>query len=652
MVLIGLAPLLLFGIISILVTNSMIENRTLVFHRELLEQRKQYISLVLSDVESLIANLAGNDEIHSVISKKTSDSSYDQLVTQSRIGYILSGYSNLKGLVSIDIFTAYGNQFHVGETLLVINTDNALKERLLSEASSFGKYVYWSGIETNINKNSQYPFVVTAVKELKNSTDPDGVSGIIIVSYDPTVFSAGTTDIQSDQEYSMIIDGQQRVVYHPEKDLIGLNLSKGIAKKLSSGEGSFTWRINGNDQMVVYSDIKGTDWIVGAFISLSSIYKESRLLSSFLFLLLVVSVIIIAVFRQRVSKRIVMPIRLVTDTFRALQRGDLSGETRYLKGGEDEVGELGTLFNSFIDAREDITIQKKLERQLNEQNTALKKALDNLTATQFQMIQQERLAGIGQLAAGVAHEINNPLAYVSGNIGILDQYILHYEHVLDVVSWIRVTEPQDSETNKRLSKAWMDGHMDEVRKEIGEMLKDIKEGTGRITAIVKGLKDFSRTNPKDEKLPYSLNDGIRTTLLIAKVELSGAGTVDFLEGDIPVFPANGGQSNQVLLNILINAAHAVREMHEPEKGRIAISTFAQDEFVCCRIADNGIGMSAEVKGRIFEPFFTTKILGQGTGLGMSISYDIVVNKHGGRIDVESEEGTGSVFTVCFPFVSV
>jgi two-component system NtrC family sensor kinase len=188
------------------------------------------------------------------------------------------------------------------------------------------------------------------------------------------------------------------------------------------------------------------------------------------------------------------------------------------------------------------------------------------------------------------------------------------------------------------------------RKEIGEMLKDIKGGTDRITAIVNGLKDFSRNNPSDEKMPYNLNDGIRSTLLIANGELSSTGAVDFQEGDIPVFLAYGGQINQVLLNILINASHAVRGLHGSRKGRITVSTYTHGDCICCRISDNGHGMSDEVKRRLFEPFFTTKKVGQGTGLGMSISYDIVVNKHGGRIDVESEEGAGSVFSICFPMV--
>ncbi len=648
MILIGLVPLLLFGVLSILVANSMIQDRTLAFHQQLLEQRKQYINLVMSDVESLIANLAGNEEIHAALSNDAPDVAYDRLVTQSRIGYILSGYSNLKGLVSIDIFTAFGNQFHVGETLQTADIDILLKERLEAEAISSGKYVHWSGVESNINRNSQYPRVVTAVKELHGATDPEGKSAILIVSYDPAVFSAELAGISTENGYSMVLDSKMRIVYHPDWDLIGQMVSEGITRQFSADAGSFVSRIDGSDQMVIYSNNKEDNWIVASFVPLSSMHRENQLISIILCMLLVLSVCIIVVFSRQVSRWVVIPIRLVTDTFRALQGGDLTGETRFMLGGDDEIGELGSLFNSFIDAREDITTQKKLERQLNEQNDVLQQALDDLTATQVQMIQQEKMAGIGQLAAGVAHEINNPLSYVSGNIGIMDQFLQHYEHVLDEVAWVRENIPSDSEPNRRLSKAWQAGQMDSSRKEIGEMLKDIKEGTGRITAIVSGLKDFSRTNPADEKMPYNLNDGIRTTLLIANGELGGAGSVDFQEGDIPVFMANGGQVNQVLLNIMVNAAHAVRESREPQDGRISISTCTQGDSVCCRIADNGYGMSEAVRARIFEPFFTTKKIGQGTGLGMSISYDIVVNKHGGRIDVESEEGMGSVFSICFP----
>ena len=166
LLIIGIVPLLFLGIVSIISMNNVLKNEAVEFQKENVKQGTQYINLVMDDVESLIANLSGIDEVNMALSGSVSETSYDKLTTQATIGYILSGYTNLKGLVSIDLFSSSGAHYHVGETLNANNIDSTVFDKLLSETDDAEGFVYWSGIENNINLNSEYPSVITATKKL------------------------------------------------------------------------------------------------------------------------------------------------------------------------------------------------------------------------------------------------------------------------------------------------------------------------------------------------------------------------------------------------------------------------------------------------------------------------------------------------------
>ncbi len=361
-----------------------------------------------------------------------------------------------------------------------------------------------------------------------------------------------------------------------------------------------------------------------------------------------VSVLLIIFCVMIVSRKIVRPIKTVNNTIRDLRDGTISKKERLEVKSEDEISELGTLFNSFIDAREDITIQIQLERKLNEQNRELQDAMEMLKSTQLQMVQQERLAAIGQLAAGVAHEINNPLGYVSGNADMLKIYVQRYESILIQMRRLMTEQQQGTPCCTYLDKIWEESKIDMVIGDMPDLMNDITEGLKRIAAIVNGLRGFSRNNLVEGKSTYDLNEGIKTTLLVANNEIKYNCDVGLELQDIEPVYANGGQINQVLLNIIINASHAIRAKFTNEKGLIIIKTYSEDGKVLCSICDNGCGMTQEVKNRIFEPFFTTKPVGQGTGLGLGIVYDIICKQHEGSIDVQSNLGEGTCFVFALP----
>ncbi len=363
---------------------------------------------------------------------------------------------------------------------------------------------------------------------------------------------------------------------------------------------------------------------------------------------LMISVVQIVVFQVNARRKIFHPIKTIVQALSDLQEGNITAWERLDVKFKDEFGELETLFNSFIDTREDMTMQKKLERKLNEQNTELQEAMEMLKSTQLHMVQQERLAAIGQLAAGVAHEINNPLGYVSGNADMLKIYVQRYEEILTDMRCLMTELQPDNPCCVYLDKVWAENKIDMVIADMPDLLEDITEGLKRISAIVNGLRGFSRNNLLEGKSTYDLNEGIKTTLLVANNEIKYNCDVGLELQDIPPVYANGGQINQVLLNIIINASHAIRAKFAREKGFITIKTYMEDGKACCSIGDNGCGMTQEVKNRIFEPFFTTKPVGQGTGLGLGIVYDIICKQHEGSIDVQSNVGEGTCFVFALP----
>ena len=288
-------------------------------------------------------------------------------------------------------------------------------------------------------------------------------------------------------------------------------------------------------------------------------------------------------------------------------------------------------------------LSQAMERSLIDEETraSATEMNEKLSLAHEQLVQSEKLASIGQLAAGVAHEINNPIGYISSNFGTLEGYL---EDVFEVLDAYREAEPLiGAPAAKRLSALRGELELDMLKEDIPALMGECKEGISRVRKIVEDLKNFSRSDDQDEWQWADLHRGIDSTLNVINNEIKFKADVVRNYGVLPNVECLPSQINQVVMNLVINAVHAFKE----ERGRIVISTGALEEQVWIEVADNGCGIPQKNLMRIFDPFFTTKPIGKGTGLGLSISYGII-QRHNGQITVHSEIDKGTTFRIALP----
>ena len=270
----------------------------------------------------------------------------------------------------------------------------------------------------------------------------------------------------------------------------------------------------------------------------------------------------------------------------------------------------------------------------------LGKAYADLKVTQAQMIQNEKLASIGQLAAGVAHEINNPIAFINSNLGTLDKYLGRILSYLETQN-NALARRQDGAMEAELAAVRKQLKIDYILEDVGRVIGESQEGVERVKTIVNGLKMFSRKD-EEEQTEADINAGLENTINVIWNELKYKVTLHKELEEIPMIRCYPGQLNQVFMNLLVNSSHAIEK-----QGEITVRTGVEEGNIVVSISDTGCGIPEAILQKIFEPFFTTKEVGKGTGLGLSISYDIV-KKHGGEITVESAPGEGTTFRIILP----
>jgi signal transduction histidine kinase len=292
----------------------------------------------------------------------------------------------------------------------------------------------------------------------------------------------------------------------------------------------------------------------------------------------------------------------------------------------------------------------ELEERVKTRTMDLEKAMLKLKKSQAKMVQSEKMAALGQMISGIAHEINTPLGYARSNVVVMKDFVYRVKFMVEILdAWKDVMNDDSAseemvsvllrEVDHSIAELNQDGLIEECR----ELVTDTLYGLDQISEITLNLKDFSRLN-QAETAEVNLNDNIQRTLKLAKNLLKDNITVDLSLGEIPLIKCNPSKINQVLLNLITNACHAMT-VSAKEQGKLSIETSYDGDRVHVSIKDNGIGIPKKVGKKMFDPFYTTKEVGQGTGLGLSISYNIIVKEHKGKIRVKTREGVGTRFII-------
>jgi len=347
------------------------------------------------------------------------------------------------------------------------------------------------------------------------------------------------------------------------------------------------------------------------------------------------------------SRAIARPLKSVTAIAREVaEKGDF--DLRSPVFSRDEIGILAKSLNQLIQWAQNYAWEIEfarltLENRVEERTQELQEALENLQQTQAQLIQSEKMSSLGQLVAGVAHEINNPVSFIYGNLVHLEEHANDLSMVID--SYQKHYPDNPPELEDILSEV----DIDFIQDDLPQLLYSMKVGADRIKAIVLSLRNFSRLD-EAEKKDADLREGLDSTLLILNHKLNDQIQIVKNYSNISPVVCYPAQLNQVFMNILTNAIDALTECDRWPK-EITITIQQLDNWVRIKIGDNGPGIEPEIRDRIFNPFFTTKPIGTGTGLGLSVSYQIVVDKHKGRLSCSSIVGKGTTFIVEIPIAT-
>jgi signal transduction histidine kinase len=293
-------------------------------------------------------------------------------------------------------------------------------------------------------------------------------------------------------------------------------------------------------------------------------------------------------------------------------------------------------------------LTQNLENQVAYQKEQLSNVLNKLKQTQVQLVQTEKMSSLGQLLAGVAHEINNPINFIHGNIIHASQYINDLLEMIELYG-------EQTEATEEIEDLAEDIDLDFIKEDLPKLLNSMKIGSERIREIVQSLRNFSRLDESDTKT-INIHEGIDSTLMILGHRIKAKSDRPVINvvkqyGDLPPVECYPGQMNQVFMNILSNAIDALEEQRYNEDFKPIISIYTElldSNWIRIRIADNGPGMSENVQKQMFDPFFTTKAVGKGTGMGMSISRQIVLETHQGKLNFSSELGQGTEFLIELP----
>ena len=596
-----LIPLLFLGVFSYVKISDVAAANIKTYNIDLLNEQNKYLGLFLSEVESLIQNITSVEDVQdALLMKYSEENNFLKLDTQAKIGYILSNYTNLNGLVSIDLFSNNGDIYHVGDTLLVKSINKKIKDQIYAGALKSKSPVYWEGVVENINTSSTNKTVIAAAKVIRYSDSKSLQQrpiGLLVINYNVTTFFNQFNSSNINSNY-LLLDGKNRAVYTKNINEIGKQVSDDFINKIMSSSDSFIY--NNNDKQVVnHIHSLNNDWILVSLVPVSIINSQSDIIQSNLIIVLIFSFIIIILASIGFSRKIVDPIKKITNSFRNIEAGSDDYSIRLKSKTRDEIGELVKWFNTFM-----LSLEKQKENEKE-----LRKA---------KIIADKANQAKGEFLANMSHEIRTPLNAIIGSTDLL----------------IDVTR-------------------DEQQK---ELMNTIISSGELLLCTINDILDISKVEAKKldlEKIEVDLQELIGAVVQIAR-HLASEKKILLnlkLEKFFPQIIGDPTRLKQILLNLISNAIKFTEEgevrlevnMQEIDKDNVKI------EF---KIIDTGVGIKEEDIEKLFESFIqedgsTSRKYG-GTGLGLAISKSLV-ELMVGSIEIHSKINKGTTVNVKIPF---
>lgn len=468
-----------------------------------------------------------------------------------------------------------------------------------------------------------------------------------------------------EKPFALVKDQAQRLQAvdspNPVVQVIAKHIQSSIGLRSIVKDTDFQLEVQGERYFVdvrPWRDEYGLDWLVVTSVPENAFMAQINANTRATLALCFGALVVASILGFFTSRWIARPILRLNRASEAMAAGDLDQtveasniqELNTLSHSFNHMaGRLGELFTALEHSKE------VLEDRVEERTSELKNILAELQRTQAQVVQSEKMSSLGQLVAGLAHEINNPVNFIHGNLAHVEDY------TEDLLEFIQLYQQQYPHATPAIQTAAEEIDLEFLQEDLPKMLASMKLGTDRIRQIILSLRNFSRMDEAEFKA-VDIHEGIDSTLLILQHRLKAKSDRPEVEvvkdyGQLPLVQCYAGQLNQVFMNILVNSIDAMDEKNDKRTyqemkdnpNRITIRTaMVEAGWVEVAIADNGVGIAQAIQQRIFDPFFTTKTLGKGTGMGMSISYQIITEKHGGELKCVSTPGEGTEFKIRIP----